>query len=294
MAKAATLAAAVLDTTLEEAHMKVPATRLLTVTEQSPDMEGRQNRRALESSRPESRRRASTRRSLQARSTTCLTVHTLARTKYGPLSEYKKRRDADKKKANFKTLGHNGATTENRDGQTAHLTAENLRVKVTVLADTVSDFSAIPRSARENAKKRGFPLKVEVLPEPIMLNMAIRGERDKQTCSATKMFMSAVTIIAPSGPLCMRGVRKIIVEEDMDHQLIGRPVLDEMSFVASQHLDSVRDKFHLQDFSHIEEELLEMGNQPFGALSKLLLMPADIPEFIEDFPDVLALARNKT
>jgi hypothetical protein len=45
----------------------------------------------------------------------------------------------------------------------------------------------------------------------------------------------------------------------MDHSLIGRPVLDELCFVASQHLDSVRDRFHLQDFSHIFEELLEMG-----------------------------------
>jgi hypothetical protein len=56
----------------------------------------------------------------------------------------------------------------------------------------------------------------------------------------------------------------------------------------------VRDKFHLHDFSHIGEELLEMGKKPLGALSKLLLMPADIPEFIEDLPDVLTLARKKT
>jgi hypothetical protein len=105
------------------------------------------------------------------------------------LSEYKKKRDADKKKANFMTLGNNGATSENRDGQTAYLTAENLGVKVTVLADTGSDFFAIPRSAVEDARKRGFPLKVEVLPEPIMLTMAIRGGSDNQTCSATEMLM---------------------------------------------------------------------------------------------------------
>jgi hypothetical protein len=107
----------------------------------------------------------------------------------------------------------------------------------------------------EDARKRGFPLKVEVLPEPIMLNMAIRGGSDKQKCSAIEMLMSAVTITTPSGPLCMRGVRQIIVEEDMDHPLVKRPILDEMGFVASQHLDSVRDKFYLHDFSHIDEEL---------------------------------------
>jgi hypothetical protein len=209
------------------------------------------------------------------------------------LSEYKEKKDADKKKANYKTLGNNGATSENRDGQAAYLTAENLGVKVTVLADTGSDYSAIPRSAVEDARKRGFPLKVKVLPDPIMLNMAIRGESDKQKCRATEMLMLAVTITTLSGLLCMRGVRQIIVEEEMDHPLIGRPVLDEMGFVASQHLDSVRDEYHLHDFSHTGEELMEIGKQPLGALSKLLLMPAAIPEFIDDLPDVLALAKKK-
>jgi hypothetical protein len=79
----------------------------------------------------------------------------------------------------------------------------------------------------------------------------------------------------------------------MDHPLIGRPVLDEMGVVTSQHLDSVRDKLHLHDFSHIGEELLEMGKLPLGALSKFLLMPADIPEFIEDLLDVLTLAKKE-
>jgi hypothetical protein len=88
-------------------------------------------------------------------------------------------------------------------------------------------------------------------------------------------------------------VRQIIVEEDMDHPLIGRPALADMGFVASQHLDSVRDKFHLHYFSHIGEELLKMSKQPLGVLTKLLLKPADIPEFIEDLPDVLTLAKKK-
>jgi hypothetical protein len=210
------------------------------------------------------------------------------------LSEYTKKRDVDKNKANFKTLGTNRATADNRDGQTAYLTAENLIVKATVLVDTGSDYSAIPRSAVEDARIRGFHVKVEVLPEPIMLNMAIRGENEKQECSAKGMLKSAVTITMPSGPLCMRGVRQIIVEEDMNHPLIGWPVLDEMGFVASQHLDFVRDKFHLHDFSHIGKELLEMDKKPLGVLSKLLLKPADIPEFIEDFPNVLSLAKKKT
>jgi hypothetical protein len=68
------------------------------------------------------------------------------------LSEYKKKRNADKKKANFKPLGNNGETADNRDGQTAYLTATNLGVKVTVLADTSSDYSTIPCSAVEESR----------------------------------------------------------------------------------------------------------------------------------------------
>jgi hypothetical protein len=102
-------------------------------------------------------------------------------------------------------LGNNRATADNRDGQTVYLTAENLGVNVTVLTDTGSDYSAIARSAVEDARKRGFTLKVEVFPELIMLNMDIRGENDKQKCSATEMPMSAVTITTPSEPLRMRG-----------------------------------------------------------------------------------------
>jgi hypothetical protein len=75
--------------------------------------------------------------------------------------------------------------------------------------------------------------------------------------------------------------------------LIGRPVLVEMGFVTSQHLDSVRDKFRLHDFSHIGEELLDMCKKPLGVLSKRLPKPADIPEFTEDLPDVLTLAKKK-
>jgi hypothetical protein len=101
------------------------------------------------------------------------------------LSEYKK-------KANFNTLGNNREMDYNRDRQTAYLIAKDLGVKITILTDTGSDYFAIPRSSVEAAKKRGSSLKAEVLPNPIMLNMAIKGESDKQTCSATEILMSAM------------------------------------------------------------------------------------------------------
>jgi hypothetical protein len=94
-------------------------------------------------------------------------------------------------------LGNNGATADNRYGQTAYLKTKNLEVNVTVLADTGSDYSAIPRSAVEDVRKLVFPFKAEVLPEPIMLSIAIRGENNKKKCSVKEMLMSAVTITMP-------------------------------------------------------------------------------------------------
>jgi hypothetical protein len=66
-----------------------------------------------------------------------------------------------------------------------------------------------------------------------------------------------------------------------------------MSFVVSQHLDSVRDKFHLYDFSHIGKEILEMDKQHSGTLSKLLPKITNIPEMIEELPGVIPLAKDK-
>jgi hypothetical protein len=89
--------------------------------------------------------------------------------------------------------------------------------------------------------------------------------------------MSTVAITTPSGPLCMRGVRQIIVEEEMDHSLILRPVLDEMVFPASRHLGSVWAKLHRHQFSRICEELLKMSKEPWAPPSNILLEPAYIP-----------------
>jgi hypothetical protein len=75
--------------------------------------------------------------------------------------------------------------------------------------------------------------------------------------------------------------------------LIGRPVLDELGFVARLHLDSVREKFHLNAFSHIGEDLLEIGKEPSGFPSILLLNPADIPKLIEDLPGVTPLEKDR-
>jgi hypothetical protein len=122
------------------------------------------------------------------------------------LTEYKKKSDADKKKASIKTSGSNGAKLENRDGQTAALTAAKLGVNVTVLAGTGSDYSDISRSVAGDARKQGFPLKIEVLPKPIMLKWLSGAKatnrsavRRRCSCGGKDNTLSEIQ--------CMRGVR---------------------------------------------------------------------------------------
>jgi hypothetical protein len=85
--------------------------RRLSVNERNPDMKGRWNRRALEIILRESRRHATTQRSVRARSTSCLTVLTLGGTK--PLSCYlsTRRREVPTRRRQTSKLW---ATTERR------------------------------------------------------------------------------------------------------------------------------------------------------------------------------------
>jgi hypothetical protein len=62
------------------------------------------------------------------------------------------RSDAEKKKASVKKLDSNAAAADNRNGQTAPITAEILGAKVTVLADTGSDYPAVQRSALQDSR----------------------------------------------------------------------------------------------------------------------------------------------
>jgi hypothetical protein len=135
---------------------------------------------------------------------------------------------------------------------------------------------------------------VEVLLKLIILNVTIRGKSDQQECSETEMLMLTGTIAIPPGPLCMRGVRQITVEEEMDHSRIGRPFLNKIGIVAVQHLDSVRNESHLHDYSQSSEELLDMDKGLCGALAKLPLKSGvDNPELIKDLPDFIPLAKGE-
>jgi hypothetical protein len=195
------------------------------------------------------------------------------------LAEYKKKREADKKKENLKTLGRKEATANSRDGKTAFFTAESLGVKVTVLADTGYEYSAIPRSFFEDARKRGFPLKAEVLPEPIMLKMGIRGRRrqtevqcdgDAHVCCEFHHSVETSVHAWSTTDHCRRRNGSSI-----DWKTSCRR--DEFRCESLSGLCTGQN-FHLHDFSHISGEAFGDEKAAFWRPVKLVLKLADIPE----------------
>jgi hypothetical protein len=274
--------------------MKVLATRLLTVTEQSLDMEVLRTRLALDSSRSGSRRLAPTQRSVRARSTICSTVLTLEKTNLLFCCQSTRRREMSTRRrrtSKLWTTTERWLTIEMFRPRTSRqkISKSTSRYKQKKAQTTLLYLSVLMRTQGSVALlSRSMYSRIPSCWTWLSGSKATSRSAVRWRCSCLRW-----TITTPSGPLCMRGVRQILVEEEMDHPLIGKPVLDEMGFVASQHLNPVRDKFHLHDFCRIGEELLDIGKQPLGALSKLLLKPAVIPEIIEDLSDVLLLCAAK-
>jgi hypothetical protein len=52
-----------------------------------------------------------------------------------------------------------------------------------------------------------------------------------------------------AGPLAMRNLQMVVVEAPMPNLLLGEPDLIRTGFNAKQHLGSVREQYHMTDFS---------------------------------------------
>jgi hypothetical protein len=99
----------------------------------------------------------------------------------------------------------------------------SLLTHYTVLEDTGSEYSVIPRSAVVKRKEVWFPYHGRGVVGADHSEHGYQGRR-----------------------------RQAELQCDGDTHFSG----------DCRHLDSLRDKFHLHDFSHIGKELLEMGKQP--------------------------------
>ena len=70
------------------------------------------------------------------------------------------------------------------------------------------------------------------------------------TCTVRHKARLTLTLDTPMGPLRLRNVNFLVMEEPMDQVLISRPVLKEMGHDPNQYIGLVRDQFQDAEFSH--------------------------------------------
>lgn len=124
------------------------------------------------------------------------------------------------------------------------------KVLAIALGDIGADYSAVPRRLVQKLVKFGSEIPESVLDSPLKLSVAVRLPKNDPIIATSKVFLS-IRLKLPCGPLCLRRVEFIVVENDMEEILLGRPLLKCLGFDLGRHLEDVRDKYHNADVSSL-------------------------------------------
>ena len=128
----------------------------------------------------------------------------------------------------------------------------------TVLGDSGYDFNAISALTFSRVKETKSSLKAEPFEKLIELVGAFKTNKAKFSSSVKVKLAFTLYLPGTNIPVCVRGVEFIIVNDDMDEILLGRPFLKAIGFDLNEHLHRIHKLFrekHVKDIS-IEEIIL--------------------------------------
>ena len=136
-----------------------------------------------------------------------------------------------------------------------------------ILGDSGSDFNAIAASTLKKVKEAKPSLVVEPLESPIVLVGAFKTNEDSFSASA-KVNLT-ITIFLPGSriPLRIRGVDFLVVDNEMDELLLGRPFLKSIGFDFKEHLLRIHSEIHDKDVSEIDPNILKSAAASYTGLS---------------------------
>lgn len=132
-------------------------------------------------------------------------------------------------------------------------------VDAVALGDSGSDFSAITTKILKQMILANPKLKPETLAKPMELQTAINGSAKNQIrFTASQSVSTSITLLMPDSelPVRVRGVDFIVVDQDMDEVLLGRPFLKAIGFNLRTHLEEVGQSIHNR---HVDELTQERG-----------------------------------
>lgn len=120
-----------------------------------------------------------------------------------------------------------------RDGGYSILLPGN--IQCTAIGDNGADQSSIAKSIVSKLRKSNVDLKEEKFPEPMRLEPAFKLPKNV-SFTASSTIKIDVQVILPCGKLLLRNTPFLVVDQEMDEVLLGRPLLKHIGFDLNDHL----------------------------------------------------------
>jgi hypothetical protein len=116
-------------------------------------------------------------------------------------------------------------------------------VEVVALGDYGADYSAISKDLLQQLTTTGYNVGMYQLPKPIKLAACVKSTRAGDIeITADRMVRMNIVISLPCGPLRLRRVEFLFVDQEMEEVLLGRPLLAALGFDLTSHLEKVFDQ----------------------------------------------------
>ena len=136
-----------------------------------------------------------------------------------------------------------------------------------MLGNSVSDFNAIDASTFNQVKKAKSNLKVESFKEPVELLDAFKNDRTKITSLAKDRLTFTIYLPGFNVPVRVRGVEFIIVNDEMDEILLGRPFLNKIGFDLNDHLRRIHPLIHGKHVDQIDPDKVRRTAAKYKGMS---------------------------
>jgi hypothetical protein len=169
------------------------------------------------------------------------------------LADYRSRKDKEPEKKRSKLAAARAehsqeGTTDPAKGRYKVRLAEC--VKVIALGDYGADYSAISKDLLQQLTTTGYNVGMYRLPKPIKLAACVKSTRAGDIeITADRMVRMNIVISLPCGPLRLRHVGFLVVDQEMKEVLLGWPLLAALGFDLTSHLEKVFDQVDDMDIS---------------------------------------------
>ena len=131
------------------------------------------------------------------------------------------------------------------------LLADQVRVRVNL--DSGAAHSALSVSQLAACDQAGMFVPLQNLKEPIRMKLAVKQTKETPdlTCAVLRKARLSLTLETPMGPLRLRNINFLVMEDPMDEILLSRPMLREIGYDPNLYVGLVREQFQDAEFSHV-------------------------------------------